>query len=390
MAGTKKYEEEMPVYADSEETIAAGQKVGELEGKIPTDGYKGTYTEQIGKMISSYLGRDKFNFNPNNDATYQQIRDTYLAGGKKAMQDTLGSGAMLSGGNNNSAAQVAAQQVYNDYAKRVTDAIPTLEAQAYSRHRTELGDQLQDISLLQGLDEQEYSRHQNEVANIMSLLNYYDNKQQNLIAKDQADYSSKFNAYTYADSANRSDAATLRENGWKKLSMATVPSAEELAAMNMTPAEAKAMITYIKSQSVSSGGGSGNKNSGNDYVYSEGKYDNVTYTDSQLKEMQKRGKYFELFDYLSEKSTSRSNLVSLGKKYGLSEAAIEYYENGKKFTNQTHVDELLATYGKNVPDGAKGTNAMSEEEFYHYGNYNSAYDTYADYLYAIFGKYIKL
>ena len=375
MAGTKKYEEEMPVYADSEETIAAGQKVGELEGKIPTGGYKGTYTEQIGKMISSYLGRDKFNFNPNNDATYQQIRDTYLAGGKKVMQDTLGSGAMLSGGNNNSAAQVAAQQVYNDYAKRVTDAIPTLEAQAYSRHRTELGDQLQGISLLQGLDEQEYSRHQNEVANIMSLLNYYKGKHQDLIAKDQADYSNKFNAYTYADSANRSDTATLRDNGWQKLSKATVPSAEELAAMNMTPAEAKAMITYIKSQSVSSGGGSGNGGSSK-----------TSYSKTYLNQLYKDGDYDEL---LSALSSMGGNLDDVARKNGFSAHVIRFLDGDLDSLEQ--VDYLLKNHAKpGTPSSVKTSAAMTEDEFYAYGSYNSGYDTYSDYLMAIFGKYIEI
>lgn len=275
--GTKEYQEDLlnsvPKYLDSEETLAAKDKVGEMEGKIPPSDYKGTYRDQIAREISSYLGRDKFNYNPNSDATYQQIRNTYLGAGKKAMQDTLGSGAILSGGNNNSAAQVAAQQVYNDYAGKVTDIIPTLEAQAYTRHRAELSDKLNDIGLLQGMDEQEYARHQDEINKTMALLDYYNSKYQGSVAKDQAQYGNDLaiwgqqlsagqNQYQYEDTAKRSDAEVLRGNGWQKLGSLVVPSKEELTAMNMTEKQAKEMISYIKSQSVSKGGGSGNSNGG--------------------------------------------------------------------------------------------------------------------------------
>ena len=207
--GEKGYVEELlnqaPVYTESADTLAAKDKMTEYEGKIPTEPYKGTYTEEVDNMVKAYLGKDKFNYNPNNDATYQQLRDTYLKTGKTAMQDTLGSGAMLSGGNNNSAAQVAAQQVNNEYAKRVSDAIPTLEAQAYNRYRTEASDMLQNINLLSGLDDKEYSRHQDDVNNIINMLNYYGNKYQSGVANDQTKYGNDLNIWGQQLSAGQSE-----------------------------------------------------------------------------------------------------------------------------------------------------------------------------------------
>ena len=160
----KKYEYEdiftPPTYEVGEEYLGYADKIKEAEDSIKSvDDYKGTYSEQIDKAVSDYLGTDQFSFNPNNSSTYQQIRNQYLSDGKKAMEDTLASGALLSGGHNNSAALVAGQQVYNDYLKGVTDAIPTLEAQEYERYQNELNKKLADIELLSGLDDAEYSRY---------------------------------------------------------------------------------------------------------------------------------------------------------------------------------------------------------------------------------------
>lgn len=407
--GSKEYQEDLlnsvPKYLDSEETLAAKDKVTEYEGKVPTEGYKGTYQDRIAQEISSYLGRDKFNYNPNNDATYQQLRSTYLDNAKKGMQDTLGSAAMLSGGNNNSAAQVASQQVYNDYAGRVTDIIPTLEAQAYSRHRAELSDKLNDIGLLQGLDEQEYTRHQDEINKTMALLDYYSGKYQGSVAKDQAQYGNDLaiwgqqlsagqNQYQYEDTAKRSDAEVLRGNGWQKLGSLVMPSKEELTAMNMTEKQAKEMISYIKSQSVSKGGGSGNSG-GKNSEYSDGKYNNVTYTNTQLKNMESNGDFAGLFDYLSEKSSSLSNLYTQGKKYGLSESAIDYYlsagregGDGKPIiTTLDQANELLKSYGWKKDVNTAGL--LTEDEFYLPSN-NSKYNSYAEYLTDMVGRYLNL
>lgn len=197
--GSKDYVEELinkpPSYTDSADTLAARDKLTEYEGKLSTDPYKGTYVDQINNMVSSYLGRDKFNYNPNNDSIYQQIRDTYLGSGKVAMQDTLGSGARLSGGNNNSSAQVAAQQTYNKYTNALSDKISDLENTAYGRYRNDNTDLLSKIDLLTSLDSSEYLRHQDEINNIRNILSYYDTKYNNSVNKDQTSYNNNLNIW---------------------------------------------------------------------------------------------------------------------------------------------------------------------------------------------------
>lgn len=275
----KKYKElydTPPVAEESAQTQEAREQVKSWEEKIPTEEYKGTYSEQVGKLVSDYLGRDKFNYNPNSDATYQQMRDTHFTAGKKAMQDTLGNATALSGGNNNSSAQVAAQQVYNNYAKGVTDAIPQLEQNAYNRYQAEGAQKLQDINLLQGLDDSEFAQYQGKMQNIQAFLNYYYRKYQGEQARDEANFQNAFVEWQTKLNAgqtdywnqqnmeyqkgrdevanNQSNQTLLMNNGWQKLQAGVVPNEKELLALNMTPSEANQIIANIKSQNITKGG----------------------------------------------------------------------------------------------------------------------------------------
>lgn len=187
--GVKKYDYEdifnVPEYQVGDTYLHYADEIKKAEegiGKV--EDFKGTYSEQIDKAVSDYLGRDKFNFNPNNSSTYQQIRNQYLGDGKRAMEDTLASGALLSGGYNNSAAQVAGQQVYNDYAKRVTDSIPTLENQEYERYLNDINQKLADIDLLKGLDDSEYNKYLDEINQGYQHLSHLTNMQQTAASLD--------------------------------------------------------------------------------------------------------------------------------------------------------------------------------------------------------------
>ena len=172
--------ENPPQYAIGDEYLGLTDEIKKQESDIKNiGGFKGTYSEQIDKKVADYLGRDKFNFNPNNSSTYQQIRNQYLGDGKRAMEDTLANGALLTGGYNNSAAQVAAQQTYNDYVKGVTDYIPKLEAEAYERHLNEGNQMLADINLMKGLDDSEYGKYIDDLNQKYQMLSHLTGMQQN-------------------------------------------------------------------------------------------------------------------------------------------------------------------------------------------------------------------
>lgn len=408
---TKKYEELIetpPVYSESEETSAAREQVNAWESKIPTGEYKGTYSAQIDKLVSDYLGRDKFNYNPNSDSVYQQLRDSQLSAGKTAMQDTLGNATALSGGNNNSSAQVAAQQVYNNYAKGVSDAIPQLEQNAYNRYQAEGAQKLQDISLLQSRDDTEYSRYQANLQNIQNFLNYYYGKYQGEQARDEANFQNAFMEWQTKLNAGQTDYwnqaqmdyqigrdnvtdkqnenSVLMNLGWQKLQAGVRPNKSELVALGMTAAEADKIIANIQTQSVSKGGGSGNSSSGGSKSSSSG--NNKQYTKSAMKQLYKDD-IDGFYGVLKDQYPDIKDRIVAAQDMGISSYITTYIYQG--LTSLEQVDYMLKNYKKaGTPDTVKASNAMSKSEFYSYGNINSEYDTYADYLMAMFNKYIDI
>lgn len=101
------------------------------------------YNQQLDALYSQIMNRPGFSFDLNEDALYQQLRDSYIANGQKAMMDTMGQAATLTGGYGNSYAQGVGQQAYQDYLQGLTDEIPDLYQMALSQYIAE-GDALYD------------------------------------------------------------------------------------------------------------------------------------------------------------------------------------------------------------------------------------------------------
>ena len=113
----------------------AYQRYRELEASEPD------YSSRIGKLAKDIAGRKKFSYNPTTDAAYQYYADRYRRQGKLAMQDTIGQATQLSGGYDNSYANVAGQQQYNAYLGELGDILPSLKEAALGVYTAE-GDDL--------------------------------------------------------------------------------------------------------------------------------------------------------------------------------------------------------------------------------------------------------
>ncbi len=93
------------------------------------------------KALDAYLNREDFQYDVNADALYQRYKDQYTQLGKRAMQDTMGQAAALTGGYSSSYAQSVGQQAYNRYLQQLGDVVPELYQLAYDRYRDK-GDRL--------------------------------------------------------------------------------------------------------------------------------------------------------------------------------------------------------------------------------------------------------
>lgn len=126
--------------------------------------YNSSWQGQLDDVIGQILNRDKFSYDLNADALYQQYANQYVTQGRMAMMDTMGQAAAMTGGYGNSYAHSVGQQAYQGYLQQLNDKIPDLYQLALQKYQME-GDALYDqYAMLGAQEEQDYGRHRDEVS----------------------------------------------------------------------------------------------------------------------------------------------------------------------------------------------------------------------------------
>lgn len=147
---------------ESEELKRLREQIAALEAG------RETYTSQnrtaMEQALEALLNREAFSYDPAGDALYNRYKDYYQRAGRRAMEDTLGMAASLTGGYGNSYAQTAAQQAYGTQLQTLQEKIPELYQLALEKYRTE-GDALQSrYDTLRQQEQQDYSRYRDRAA----------------------------------------------------------------------------------------------------------------------------------------------------------------------------------------------------------------------------------
>ncbi len=126
--------------------------------------YQSQWQTQLDDTLDKILNREKFNYDFNADALYQQYKDKYTTQGKQAMMDTMGQAAALTGGHGNSYAQTVGQQTYQGYLQNLNDVIPELYQLALDQYTRE-GDDLKDqYALYADREALDYGRYRDQMA----------------------------------------------------------------------------------------------------------------------------------------------------------------------------------------------------------------------------------
>lgn len=127
------------------DTVRQAQEL--LKQQAATPGKTSGWQNQLNDTINRILNREKFSYDLNGDALYQQYKDNYMTQGKMAMIDTMGQAQAMTGGYGNSYAQGVGQQAYHGYLQHLNDKVPELYQLALSKYQTE-GDQMHDQAAL--------------------------------------------------------------------------------------------------------------------------------------------------------------------------------------------------------------------------------------------------
>lgn len=160
-------------YKESDTVTAAGKNAASAADAVKNYG-DFAYGNQatIDAVIDKILNREKFSYDLNGDALYQQYKDRYMQQGKMAMQDTMGQAAAMTGGYGNSYAATAGNQVYQAHLEGLNDVIPELQQMAFDRYNQEGQDMLSQYGLLADDRSREYAEWQDGYSRAVAEREY--------------------------------------------------------------------------------------------------------------------------------------------------------------------------------------------------------------------------
>jgi hypothetical protein len=142
--------------AEEKEDVIPDTSLGEKEG------FYSPNTLLKEKALEDYMNRDKFSYDFNADALYQQYKDKYIQQGKMAMMDTMGQAAAMTGGYGNSYAQSVGQQAYAAQLENLNDVVPELYQMALDNYNREGDEMLNKYALYSAEEQNDYDRWWNE------------------------------------------------------------------------------------------------------------------------------------------------------------------------------------------------------------------------------------
>ncbi len=137
------------------------------------------WQQQLNDTMNAILNREKFSYDLNGDALYQQYKDQYALGGQMAMQDTMGQAAAMTGGYGNSYAQTVGQQQYQGYLQQLNDRIPELYQLALNTYNQETADLYNRYGMLSDAEAQEYARYRDQMSDYYTDRDYLANQYYN-------------------------------------------------------------------------------------------------------------------------------------------------------------------------------------------------------------------
>ena len=183
------------VYNKSQSVIDAERLRDEHAANKVADWTGGTYGEAVKNQLDKINNREKFTYDLNGDALYQQYKDQYMNQGKLAMQDAMGQAAAMTGGYGNSYAASVGNQAYQGYLQKLNDVVPELYQMAYNKYTQEGQDMKDMYSMLNNAYNTEYGEYRDKFTDWMNEQNRLDQNAYNEASMDWTKFSDNRNYF---------------------------------------------------------------------------------------------------------------------------------------------------------------------------------------------------
>lgn len=204
-----------PVYKPSSQAQNAQNQLTKWEQNKPGK-YESAYGQQIEDLLASVLDREEFQYDISSDPLYQQMKEQYMVLGNRAMRDTMGQAAALTGGYGSSYSQTVGQQSYEASLSGLQSLAPQLYELAYQRYQDTGADMRKNLSLLQALDEAAYGRYRDTVGDYYTDRDYYAGRADEWYDRDFSQYESALASWQKEQEAAYQKAKDDRDFAYQK------------------------------------------------------------------------------------------------------------------------------------------------------------------------------
>ena len=199
IAGQKPGDFSYDPYQKSDTVLQAEALLQQQLGNKPGE-YESQWQATLDETLNKILNREKFSYDLNGDALYQQYKDQYMLQGQQAMMDTMGQAQAMTGGYGNSYAQTVGQQTYQGYLQQLNDKVPELYQLALNQYNRE-GDELyKQYGLYADRENQDYNRYRDSVSDYYTEL---DRLTEDARYQSETDYNRYQDAYDRAYGEHR-------------------------------------------------------------------------------------------------------------------------------------------------------------------------------------------
>ena len=186
-------------YKESE-TVKQAQAALNAQLAQKPGAYQSQWQSQLDDTMNKILNREKFSYDFNGDALYQQYKDKYIQQGKMASADVMGQAAAMTGGYGNSYAAAVGNQAYQASLQNLNDIIPELYQMALDRYNQEGQDLYNQYGILGDRENTDYGRYRDTVSDWNAerdyLANRYDSERNYDYGKYTDDRNFNYGKYT--------------------------------------------------------------------------------------------------------------------------------------------------------------------------------------------------
>jgi hypothetical protein len=154
------------------DTVTKAQTALDNHVGVGTPQYKSAWDTQINDIVNQIMNREKFSYDVNEDALYDQYADIYKRNAELMAADTTGRAAKMTGGYGNSWASTVGASAFAGEMQKLNDKIPELWELAYSMYNNEGQDLYNKYGLLADREDEDYGRFRDEVSDFNTERDY--------------------------------------------------------------------------------------------------------------------------------------------------------------------------------------------------------------------------